>query len=99
MGVKIDVKDRKLLEILTDNAKIPLNLLAKQVALSREAAAYRIKRLKKLGILTRIVAKVDMTRFYANAYAMFLRFYKLNDEFLKEAIDFFSKNPNGRYVQ
>jgi Lrp/AsnC family leucine-responsive transcriptional regulator len=92
-GPRIDVKDRKLLEILTDNGKLPINQLAKQIGLSRESTAYRIKRLKRHGILRRVIAKVDMTRFYQNAYAMFMKFAKLDDAVLKHAIEILSKNP------
>ncbi len=89
----LDVKDRKLLEIYTDNAKLPIRQLAKMIGVSREVAQYRIKRLKQKGIVKRVVAKIDMTRFYQNAYAMFLRFSKLDEQFLKEAIEFFAANP------
>ncbi len=91
--LKLDVKDRKLLEIYTDNAGIPLGQLAKLVGVSREVATYRLKRLKKLGIMPKIMARVDMTMFYNNAYAMFMRFSKLDAEFLKSATDFLVKNP------
>ena len=94
----MDVKDRKILEILSDNAKIPIGKLSKQVGLSREVTSYRIKRLKRHGILQRIIAKIDMTRFYQNAYSIFIRFAKLDGKFLKEAISFFAKNPYVMWV-
>lgn len=93
MDIKLDVKDRRILEIFTDNAKIPLGQLSKLVGVSREVAAYRINRLKQHGIVWKIVAKVDMTRFYQNAYAMFLRFSKLDESYLKSAITSLSQNP------
>ncbi len=93
MTIKLDVKDRKLLEIFTDNAAMQVGQLAKQVGISREVAAYRLKRFKKLGILSRTVARVDMTKFYNTAYIMYLRFSKLDETFLKQAARFFEKNP------
>ena len=93
MKAKLDVKDRKLLELYTDNAGMPIGHLAKLVGISREVATYRLKRLKKLGIMPKVLARIDMTRFYQNAYAMFFRFSKLDDTFLKSAADFFVKRP------
>lgn len=93
MGQLLDVKDRKILEIFTDNASMPIGQLAKHVGVSREVAAYRLKRLKQLGIMPRIVARVDMTKFYSTAYIMYLRFSKLDQEFLKRAAQFFKSNP------
>ncbi|MBW2970430.1 Lrp/AsnC family transcriptional regulator [Candidatus Woesearchaeota archaeon] len=93
MGVKLDVKDRRLLEIFTDNAGLSFGQLAKQVGLSREVVAYRLKRLKKAGILQRVVARVDMTKFYSNAYIMYLRFNRLDQDVLNQAARFFVDNP------
>jgi DNA-binding Lrp family transcriptional regulator len=92
MSALLDVKDRKLLEIFTDNAGMPIGQLAKQVGISREVAAYRLKRLKKLGIMPRIVARVNMTKFYNMAYIMYLRFSKLDENFLKQAAQFFRQD-------
>jgi len=93
MSALLDVKDRKLLEVYTDNAKLPIGQLAKMIGVSREVAAYRLKRLGQKGIIRKVVAKIDMTRFYQNAYAMFLRFSKLDEKYMHDAIAFFAKNP------
>ena len=93
MGIKLDVKDRRLLEIFTDNAGLSFGQLAKQVGLSREVVAYRLKRLKKSGILQKVVARVDMTKFYSSAYILYLRFNRLDKDVLNQASEFFIKNP------
>lgn len=93
MGIKYDAKDRKLLEVFTDNADMPLKQLAKHVGLSRETTAYRIKRLQRTGIISSIVAKIDMTRFYSNAYAFFMRFGKVDEQYMGKAVAFFQQNP------
>jgi len=93
MTALLDVKDKRLLEKYTDNARMPIGQLAKQIGVSREVAAYRLKRLKKFGIMPRIVARVDMTRFYSTAYIMYLRFSKLDENILRETAQFFKKNP------
>jgi Lrp/AsnC family leucine-responsive transcriptional regulator len=93
MKTILDVKDRRILETFTDNASMPLRQLAKQAGISREVAAYRLKRLQQRGILSRIVARVDMTKFYHTAYIMYLRFSRLDEQVLKTAKEFFAKSP------
>jgi len=48
---KLDVKDKKILSILSANSRIPLTQLAKKVGLSRDAVNYRIKNYEKNGII------------------------------------------------
>ena len=96
--VKLDAKDVKLLQNYCENATMPLKLLAKKIGLSREATAYRIKRLTKEGLITRIAAKIDASRFYPNAYCLFLRFSKLNDAIRNMAVDVLVKNENTMWV-
>ncbi|GAG48377.1 unnamed protein product, partial [marine sediment metagenome] len=41
--IKLDIKDKKILALLSVNCRIPLTQLSKKVALSRDAVNYRIK--------------------------------------------------------
>jgi len=43
----MDVKDKKILEELLINSRIPISILSKKVGISREVATYRLKRLQK----------------------------------------------------
>jgi len=47
MEQKLDVKDKKILEELLINSRIPISILSKKVGVSREVATYRIKRLQR----------------------------------------------------
>lgn len=96
--VKLDAKDIKLLRSYCEDANIPLKTLAKTIGLSREATAYRIKRLMKEGLITRIAAKIDASRFYPNAHCIFLRFSKLSETIRNAAVDVFVKNTNTMWV-
>ncbi len=90
---ELDNKDSKILGILTENARMPLKRIAKKVGVSREVANYRIRRLEKLGIINRYVAKVDMTKFCQNSYGIFLRLTNISQTNLKKIIKFFVNNP------
>ncbi len=91
--LELDNKDSKILRILTEDARIPLKKIAKKVGVSREVANYRIKRLEKLGIINRYIAKVDMTKFCQNSYGIFLRLTNTSQTNLKKLIKFLVNNP------
>lgn len=75
-----------------------LSRLAKKVGVSREVAGYRIKRLKQKKVISKVVAKIDASYFYQQAYAMYMRFSTLNDELLERAISYFVNNPYVMWV-
>ena len=45
--VNMDIKDKKILEELLINSRIPISILSKKVGASREVTTYRLKRLQK----------------------------------------------------
>ena len=49
--IKLDLKDKKILRILSDNSRTPLTQIAKQVGLSRDSVEYRIKNYEKSGLI------------------------------------------------
>ena len=51
MQIQIDKFDRKIIEILTDNARISITELSSIVNLSRNAVSYRIKKLETIGVI------------------------------------------------
>ncbi len=51
MQIQIDKFDRKIIEILTDNARISITELSSIVNLSRNAIAYRLKKLETTGVI------------------------------------------------
>jgi Lrp/AsnC family transcriptional regulator len=59
MKKKLDAIDRRLLEILQQDAETPLNVLAEAVNLSSTPCWRRIQRLREAGYVTRHVALVD----------------------------------------
>ena len=70
---RLDVKDKKILSILSADARIPLTQLSKRVALSRDAVAYRIKNYEKKGIIQGYRTVVDMSKFGYKANHLFIK--------------------------
>ena len=60
--VKIDSKDKKILSLLSLNARIPLTQISKKVSLSRDAVNYRITNLEKSGTIQGYRVVVDMSK-------------------------------------
>lgn len=55
----LDQIDRDILEILRDDARIPYQTLGERVHLSANAAADRVRRLVRLGVIRRFTIDVD----------------------------------------
>jgi len=49
--VSLDMKDKKILEVLQKNARLPVSRIAKKVEMPADSVKYRIKRLEKLGVI------------------------------------------------
>mgnify|MGYP000619078077 FL=1 len=59
MSVKLDRIDKKLLEILQDNAKTPYSKISEMLGVSEATVHLRIKKLMKFGVIKRFQAIVD----------------------------------------
>jgi len=58
--MKIDEKDRLLIKLLSDDARMPVSELSKQVGLSGPATSERIRRLEANGIIARFTLEIDL---------------------------------------
>lgn len=59
VGVKLDARDRRILEILQQDALTPVADLAERVGLSTTPCWRRVQRLEKAGVIRRRVALLD----------------------------------------
>lgn len=57
--MKLDKIDKKLINILSKNGRIPLNQLAKEAFLSSPAVSSRMEKLEKAGIITGYQANIN----------------------------------------
>ena len=71
--IELDLKDKKILLLLSKNARSPHTRIAKKVGLSRDAVSYRINNLAKKGILQGYRTVVDMGKFGYDVYHIFLQ--------------------------
>ncbi|MCD6590982.1 MAG: Lrp/AsnC family transcriptional regulator [Candidatus Aenigmarchaeota archaeon] len=59
MGLKLDEKDRKIIELLKERGDLTVRQIASKLGLPITTAHNRIKRLKSLGVIKRFTISVD----------------------------------------
>lgn len=58
--MNLDEKDRLIIKLLSDNARMPVSDLARQVGLSGPSTSERIRRLETNGIISRFTVELDL---------------------------------------
>ncbi|MBR9704477.1 Lrp/AsnC family transcriptional regulator [Candidatus Pacearchaeota archaeon] len=96
--VKLDIKDKKILSILSQNARIPLTQLSKKVSLSRDAINYRIKNYEKNGIIQGYRTIVDMSKFGYKQNHLFIKLNNPAKEVEQRIINKIIKHPFVRAI-
>ena len=96
--IKIDLKDRKIIYLLGQNARLPLNFIARKVGLSKDSIAYRIKRLEKAKILQGTRAIIDASKFGYTPYHLFVRLKNPAKNTENEIISQLKKLPYARAI-
>ncbi len=59
MKIKLDDKDKKILEILQEEAMLPVRAIAEKISLSFTPTYGRIKSLEEQGVISKYVAKIN----------------------------------------
>lgn len=71
-AAKVDAKDRRILALLSQDGRMPAADMAKKVLLSRDAVAYRIRRLQDQGAFLSVVPMIDLERIGFHSYRVFM---------------------------
>ena len=95
---KLDIKDKKILSLLSANSRIPLTQLSKKVGLSRDAVNYRIKNYEKGGIIQGYRTMVDLSKFGYNANHLFVKLNNPIKEIEQKILNKLVKYPFVRAV-
>src|SRR3989338_6128160 len=96
--IKLDIKDKKIIALLAEDARMPLALIAKQVALSRDAVDYRIKRLVDVGLIIGFVPVLMLKKFGYYWFHVYLLLDETQKEKQHELIEALKNHPNIRSV-
>jgi Lrp/AsnC family transcriptional regulator, leucine-responsive regulatory protein len=97
-AIKIDNKDKEILRLLNENARLTSKSIGASTNISREVADYRIKRLMKSGLISRYITVVSDRRLGHEAYVLLLQLQNYTAEDEKRIIGFLSEHPNTKWV-
>jgi DNA-binding Lrp family transcriptional regulator len=97
-GFKIDNKDKEILCLLNENARITSKALGQQVGISREVADYRIKRLTKNSLIRNFITIVNDNKLGYESYVVLLELQNYTYEDEDKIIKFLQGHPFTKWV-
>ena len=97
-AIKLDTKDREIINILTINSRTPLSQIAKYLKTSTEVVNYHYNNLIKEKIITDTFTVIDPKVLGIHRYTIYLQFHALSQEKIKTIIQEFLKNKYINWV-
>jgi len=70
---RLDLKDRRIIYMLSGDARMPLSRIAKAAKLSRDSVKYRINGYEKAGVLKGTMTAVDVSKLGYGTYHVFVK--------------------------
>jgi DNA-binding Lrp family transcriptional regulator len=92
--LKLDIKDRKILTLLSHDARMPMTQISRQVMLSRDAVNYRINRLIHNNIILKFFPLIDYSKFGYKQFHIFLIKDERNKEKSASMMESLKNHPN-----
>ena len=96
--VEIDEIDKKILKILSTDARIPLAEISKKINISSKVIAYRIKKLEKQKIVLGYRPNINNNLLGFTHYKILFYLTNVNKEELKRLREYFRVNPTVMYI-
>ena len=94
MGIKLDLKDKKILFELDKNSRASLPEIAKKVGLSKEVVFHRINRLKKENVILKFLAVPATYRLGLTGYKVYLRLNNASKENIDNFVKYLKKEKS-----
>lgn len=98
MVIKLDLKDKKILTLLDENARFSNSQIAKKVKLSKPAIEYRLKRFERNNVIFAYYTVIDFTRLGYSQYKIYFKFQDAGLEDEKRIIDYWNKDNNSIWI-
>ncbi len=92
-----DEKDFKILNILANDARIPLTELSRKVGLTVEVSRGKVKKMEKLGVIQGYRIDVDLNKIGYEFFKAIVYFKSLSKEDERAIQEWMSKNPYSLY--
>ena len=94
MGIKLDLKDRKILYQLDVNSRQTNSEIARKVGLSKQVVGFRISRLLKENVLLKFYTVIDISKLGFTNHKSFLRLQNVDKEKEAELVDYLKAHPD-----
>ncbi|MDD5132824.1 MAG: Lrp/AsnC family transcriptional regulator [Candidatus Nanoarchaeia archaeon] len=98
MTIKLDLKDRKILTLLDEDARLSNSQIAKKVGLSKPAVEYRLKRFDNNNIIFSYYPVIDFTKLGYSQYKIYFKFQDITLEDEKNIVDYWKNDKNSVWV-
>src|SRR4030042_4879588 len=97
-NIKLDLKDKKILALLDENARYSNSQIARKVQLSKPSIEYRLKRFEKNNIIFKFYTVVNFTKLGYSQYKLYFKFQDtlLSDE--KRIVEYWIKEKSSVWV-
>ncbi len=93
---KLDKKDLKLIQNLADNARMNITEMAKEIDLTPEATAKRLKNLIRRGVIVGYKPRINFTKLGYDYFHVFVS--TKNPEVTKEMMEYYKMHPSCIFV-
>ena len=98
MKIKLSLIDKKILKLLSENARLSDSALAKRIGVSRERARYRIKRLIDLKVIQSFISVCNLEKLGYSTYHLFISLCNADKEREQEIINTTYDMPLVNYI-
>jgi len=95
---KLDLKDKKILTLLDENARYSNSQIAKKVGLSKPAVEYRLKRFEKNNILFQYYAVINVTKLGYSQYKIYFKFQNTTIEDEQKIVNYWKDDKNSVWI-
>ncbi len=94
---KLDKKDKMIMNALENNSRASFKEIGKNVGLSGENAEYRIERMLKNGLISRMFAEPNLSKLGLKTYRIYLKIENTTEKNEREIFDYFANHPRARW--
>lgn len=96
--IKLDLKDKKILTILDENARLSNSQIAKRVQLSKPAVEYRLRRFEKNNVIHSHYTVIDFTKLGYSQYKIYFKFQNITQEDEQNMANYWINDSNSMWV-
>ncbi len=95
--IKLDKKDRLIMQQLEENSRQSYAEIGRKVGLRSDTVEYRINRMLKKGLIIRMFAEPNLQKLGLKTYRIYLKVENITSRKEKQLVDYFMNHPKGHW--